>query len=44
MIHILAIDDEPLILETIELAFPDDKVVSCENAQDGINEFLEVNT
>ncbi len=25
MIHILAIDDEPLILETIELAFPEDK-------------------
>ncbi len=41
MIHILAIDDEPLILETIELAFPDDKVVSCENAQDGISEFLK---
>ncbi len=41
MIHILVIDDEPLILEAIELAFPDEKVVSCENAQEGIDRFLK---
>lgn len=39
MIQILAIDDDPLILETIEIAFPDDKVITCETAQLGISAF-----
>lgn len=41
MTHLLVIDDEPLILETIELAFPDDQVTSCQSAQQGINAFLK---
>ncbi|MDA9859546.1 sigma-54 dependent transcriptional regulator [Rubripirellula sp.] len=40
MTHILVIDDEPLILETIEMAFPDDEVTKCLTAQDGIDAFL----
>lgn len=40
MIHLLVIDDEPLILETIELAFPDDQVTKCKTAQQGIEAFL----
>ncbi len=41
MIHLLVIDDEPLILEAIELAFPDDKVTTCLTAQQGIDAFLK---
>ncbi len=39
--HLLVIDDEPLILETIALAFPDDKVTTCLTAQEGIDAFLK---
>jgi two-component system nitrogen regulation response regulator GlnG len=38
--HLLIIDDESLILEAIELAFPDDRVTTCQTAQEGINAFL----
>ncbi len=40
MTHILAIDDEPLILESVELSFPDDQVTLCATAQAGIDAFL----
>ncbi len=40
--HLLVIDDEPLILETITLAFPDDQVTSCLTAQEGDRCVLEV--
>ncbi len=38
--HLLVIDDEPLILETIELTFGGDRVTACHTAQDGIDAFL----
>lgn len=41
MTHLLVIDDESLILETIALAFPDDQVTTCLSAQAGINAFLK---
>ena len=41
MTHLLVIDDEPLILETIEMAFPDDEVTTCLTAQQGIDAFLK---
>lgn len=41
MTHLLVIDDEPLILETIELAFPDDQVTTCQTAQQGVSAFLK---
>lgn len=41
MAHLLVIDDEALILETIEMAFPDDEVTTCLNAQAGIKAFLD---
>ncbi|MDA8744399.1 sigma-54 dependent transcriptional regulator [Rubripirellula amarantea] len=41
MTHLLVIDDEPLILETIEMAFPDDKVTTCPTAQEGVQAFLD---
>ncbi len=42
MTHLLVIDDEPLILETIELAFPDDQVTKCQTAQQGIEAFANL--
>ncbi len=41
MMQLLVIDDEPLILETVSLAFPDDRVTTCLNAEDGIAAFLK---
>ncbi len=41
MTKLLVIDDEPMILETISMAFPDDEVVSCLSAEEGINAFLK---
>ncbi len=41
MTHLLVIDDEPLILEAIELAFPEDQVTTCQTAQQGISSFLK---
>ncbi|MEO8494628.1 MAG: sigma-54 dependent transcriptional regulator, partial [Planctomycetota bacterium] len=40
MTSLLVIDDEPLILETIGLAFPNYDVTTCANAQSGIDAFL----
>ena len=40
MTSLLVIDDEPLILETISLAFPDYDVTTCETAKSGIAAFL----
>jgi two-component system nitrogen regulation response regulator GlnG len=40
MTRLLVIDDEPLILETIGLAFPDYDVTTCEDAKSGIDAFL----
>lgn len=40
MTRILVIDDEPLILDAIELAFPNDEVVKCETAEAGVDAFL----
>ncbi len=40
MTTLLVIDDEPLILETISLAFPDYDVTTCADAQSGIEAFL----
>ncbi len=41
MTHLLVIDDEPLILETIEMAFPDDEVTTCPTANQGLEAFLD---
>ena len=41
MTHILVIDDEQLILESVELSFPDDQVTTCATAQAGIDAFLK---
>ncbi len=41
MTSLLVIDDEALILETIQLAFPDYDVTVCANAQQGIDAFLK---
>ncbi|WP_145117142.1 sigma-54-dependent transcriptional regulator [Rosistilla oblonga] len=41
MMQLLIIDDEPLICETIALAFPGDQVISSLTAEDGIAAFLE---
>ncbi|MCB9937945.1 MAG: sigma-54-dependent Fis family transcriptional regulator [Planctomycetaceae bacterium] len=41
MPSLLVIDDEPLILDTIKLAFPAYDVTTCNSAQLGINAFLE---
>ena len=41
MIHLLVIDDEEMILETIEMAFPSDEVTKCSTAQAGVDAFLE---
>ncbi len=41
MIHLLVIDDEPLICDTIAMSFPDDKVVTCLSAEAGIAAFLK---
>ncbi len=41
MKRILAIDDEPLILQAIQAAFPDADVTMCATAEDGINSFLQ---
>jgi two-component system nitrogen regulation response regulator GlnG len=41
MTNLLVIDDDDLILETIEMTFPDDQVIKCATAQHGIDEFLE---
>ncbi len=41
MTSLLVIDDEPLILETIRLAFPDYEVTACTDAQSGIDAFLD---
>ncbi len=38
--RLLVIDDEPLILESISAAFPDDIVTCCETAAEGIQSFL----
>ena len=39
--HLLAIDDEPLILESIRAVFPDDEVIGCSTAEVGIEHFLK---
>ncbi|OYP34545.1 sigma-54-dependent transcriptional regulator [Rhodopirellula sp. MGV] len=39
--RLLVIDDEPLILEAISMTFPDDDVVTADNAQSGIDAFVE---
>ena len=41
MTHLLVIDDEPLILESIELAFSDYVVTKCLTAQQAIDAFLK---
>ena len=41
MTRILVIDDELLILESVELSFPDDQVTLCATAQAGIDAFLK---
>ncbi len=41
MTHLLVIDDEALILETMQLAFPDWDVTVCADAQQGIDAFLD---
>lgn len=38
--RLLVIDDEPLVLETIALAFPEDTVFCCALAEDGIARFV----
>lgn len=38
--RLLVIDDEPLILETVEAAFPDERVTTCNSAAAGIKHFL----
>lgn len=40
MTHLLVIDDDAVILDTIELAFPHDRVTTCLTAQEGIDLFL----
>ncbi len=40
MTRLLVIDDEPLILQTVALAFPDYDVATCGDAQSGIDSFL----
>lgn len=39
--RLLVIDDEPLILESIQAAFPDFQVVTCMDGQDGVDAFLK---
>ncbi len=39
--RLLVIDDESLILEAIESAFPDEIVICCQTAHDGIQAFLD---
>ena len=41
MTHLLVIDDEEMILETIEMAFPTYEVTKCLTAQAGVDAFLE---
>lgn len=41
MTHLLVIDDEKMILEAIEMAFPGDKVTTCLTAQAGVDAFLK---
>ncbi|TWU30729.1 hypothetical protein [Novipirellula artificiosorum] len=41
MTRLLVIDDEPLILDSFEMAFPYDEVTICVNAHQGIDAFLE---
>lgn len=41
MTRILAIDDEPLILQAIQAAFPAANVTMCGTAEDGIQSFLK---
>ena len=41
MTHLLVIDDDEMILETIEMAFPSDEVTKCMTAQAGVDAFLE---
>ncbi|TWU57106.1 sigma-54-dependent transcriptional regulator [Rubripirellula reticaptiva] len=41
MTNLLVIDDEPLILESIEMAFPDHEVTKCLTAEKGIDAFLQ---
>lgn len=38
--RLLVIDDEPLILETVEAAFPNERVTTCNSAAAGIKHFL----
>ena len=38
---LLVIDDEPLILESIEMAFPEFEVRSCRDGQSGVDAFLQ---
>lgn len=40
MMRLLVIDDEPLILDMIQMAFPNGQVTKCTTAEDGINHFL----
>ncbi len=37
--RLLVIDDEPMILETIEMTFPDDQVTTCLTAHQGVEAF-----
>lgn len=39
--RLLVIDDEPLILEAIASAFPDDCVICCQTAEAGIQDFID---
>ena len=38
--HLLLIDDEPLICDTIAMSFPKDKVTTCLTAEAGVAAFL----
>ncbi len=38
--RLLVIDDEPLILETVEAAFPNERVTTCNSSAAGIKHFL----
>lgn len=39
--HLLVIDDEPLICDTIAMSFPEDEVTTCLTAETGIAAFLD---
>ena len=41
MTHLLVIDDDEMILDAIEMAFPGDEVTTCLTAQAGVDVFLE---